>query len=154
MPCYFRAKTFSLLSTVILTSALGACDLPPAYFAEQLDAVPVPAPVLMRRVPGPDCPVRATPAAAEVSKKKGMDDGGDFEIDSSIAGNPEPSPEKETTTAPDKAELMQIKKERDCYRRAEQVARQRLNKLQVETTRTVTALDGVRHRVHPYRMRP
>lgn len=157
MSCYFRAKTSSLLSTVILTSALGACDLPPAYFAEQLNAVPVPAPVLMRRMSGPDCPVRpASVATAEASKKKGRDkdEGADFDSDSSKADKSKPSPEKAVTAAPDKGELIQIKKERDCYRRAEQVARRRLNKLQAETTRTVSALDDVKHRASPPQMRP
>ena len=157
MSCYFRAKTSSLLSTVILTSSLGACDIPPAYFVEQLDAVPVPAPVLMQRMSGPDCPVRPCPAAAaEASKLKDKDKdvGADFDSDSSKIDNTEPPPAKAVTAAPDKTELIQLKKERDCYRQAEQLARRRLKKLQTETTRTVSALDDVKQEAGSHPMRP
>lgn len=155
MLCRFPAKAFSILSVITLASGLGACELPPTYMVEQLDAVPVPAPMLMRSASGPDCGAQPSlPVAARASKSKGKDEGVDFENESAEAGKAQASAEKKTAAGPGIAELKEIEKERDCYRQAERVTRKHLNRLQVETTRTVSALDEVRQDMNLYRVRP
>ncbi len=152
---HLSTNVFSALPAIALAIGLGGCEGSPPYVVERLEAIPVPAPVLMRQMPNPDCRVRPRLAvAAGTENPKNKDVGSDFENQSFGASNPDKSPAKNTTSRPANADITVIKKERDCYRRAEQVARRRLNELQASATGTVLALGGVKHHLNAQSLRP
>ena len=149
-----RSRLCRLASILMVTASvcgLGACGVPPAYLAEQLRAVPVPASALMQKAPPPECEAPPDQEAAEV---KAEPDASETETDSEadesdtrtseIANETEQSPEP-----PAEADAGQIEQERDCYKRAEQVARVRLDKLQASAADTVAALGKISSQLQP-----
>jgi len=134
---------------ISLIAGLTACALEPVHLAAQLDRVPLPAPSAMAKTQTPDCSYQ-TPArtAGRGAQPKNSSAASDFEADASGAAGPDTSNAPAPGPGPSKAELKSIEKERDCYRRAEQIARNRLNQLQASTADTVVALDELKHQLH------
>jgi hypothetical protein len=154
MPRHVLAHAVSILPAISLTIGLGACT-GPVYFAEQLETIPVSGPVMMKSLQDPNCRFRSRLAVAtDKAKPLYKNVGSDFENDYSGTSSPETSLAKETTSTPANADLKDMQYERDCYRRAEQVARRRLNELQALATDTVAALDGVKHRLNAKSLQP
>ncbi|GBE42182.1 hypothetical protein BMS3Bbin10_00239 [bacterium BMS3Bbin10] len=154
MPPRFLAHAASILPAIALAAGLGACT-GPVYFAEQLKTIPVPGPVLMKSLSDPDCRLQPRLAVAtDKEKPKYKTAGPDFENDYSGTSKPETSLAKETASTPANAGLKDMQNERDCYRRAEQVAREHLNELQASATDTVVALDRVKHRLNAKSFQP
>ena len=147
MPHHFPVHIFSILPAIALAASLSACA-GPVYFMEQLETIPVPGPVMMKSLHDPNC--RSRPrivVAADKAKSKSKNAGSDFENDNSDAAKPATSQAKKKPSAPVSSKLKTMQKERDCYNRAEQVARKRLNEFQALATDTVAALDGVKNRL-------
>ena len=154
MPRHFLAHAVSILPAITLAAGLGACT-GPVYFTEQLETIPVPGPVLMKSLQDPKCRLRPRLSVAlGKAKPKNKKAGSDFENDNSGTSSPETSLAKDTTSTPANAGLKNMQNERDCYRRAEQVARRRLNELQALTTDTVAALGRVKHRLNAKNRQP
>lgn len=152
MPRQLSRIAWSVSRTIIFVAALGACAMPSAYMAERLDSVPQPTPVLMAQAPVPDCesqPVRTVPAVSPRSPGKEIATATaatDFEDE---LRNTEPLVVTERQAEPvsdiHDSELARLEAERDCYRRAEQLARQRLEALQASSAETLAALDDIRN---------
>ena len=147
MPRHFPARIFSILPAITFAASLGACT-GPVYFMEQLETIPMPGPVMMKSLHDPNCRSQSRLAvAADKSKSKSKNAGSDFENDNSGAAKPATSLAKKKSSTPASSKLKEIQKERDCYSRAEQVARKRLNEFQALASDTVAALDGVKNRL-------
>lgn len=117
---------------------------------EQLETIPVPGPVMMKSLQDPNCrfqPRLAVAADTAKSKSKSKNAGSDFENDTSGATPPATSLAKKKSSTPASSKLKNMRKERDCYNRAEQAARKRLNEFQALATDTVAALKGVKNRL-------
>ncbi len=54
MPRHFLVHAVSILPMISLAAGLGACT-GPVYFAEQLETIPLPGPVMMKSLQDPDC---------------------------------------------------------------------------------------------------
>ena len=154
MPRHFLVHAVSILPIISLAAGLGACT-GPVYFAEQLETIPLPGPVMMKSLQDPDCRFQSRIAVVtDKAKLKNKNAGSDFENDNSGTSIPATSLATEKTSTPANADLKVMQNERDCYMRAEQVARWRLNELQAVPTDMVVALDGVKHRLNAKSLQP
>jgi len=144
---YIPVHIFSILPAITLAAGLSACT-GPVYFIEQLETIPVPGPVMMKSLQDPNCRSQSRLAVAvNEAKSKSKNAGSDFENDNSGNTPPATSLAKRKSSTPASSQLKTMKKERDCYIRAEQVARKRLNEFHALATDTVEALDGVKNRL-------
>lgn len=129
MPQRLRIQNHTLFSILCLAS-LSCC----APVAQQLEAIPVPATAQLASLPPPKCPdVQTVDEATEeppVAEKTG---------EGSSGLSTQPSADSERA----------LKRERDCYRHAEQAARAKLTRLQATTDNTLTALDEMKRRYTP-----
>ncbi len=173
MPRHLSGIVWLTAKVCGLLAGLAACAPPHAYHAARLDSVPMPPSVLMARADEPDCrlavekavssaPAKQTVSKASETKRVAADAAGaDFEnetagentersepADAGTAVSPEAvEPQENAEAAPDprETELERLKQERDCYKRAEQLARQRLNALQTSSAETIAALNQMRN---------
>lgn len=154
MPRNFLVHAVSILPAITLAAGLGACT-GPVYFAEQLETIPVPGPVMMKSLQYPNCGYQPRLAVVrDKAKPENKNAVSDFENDNSSASIPVTAPATKKTSTPANTNLNDMQNERDCYMRAEKVARSRLNKLQALATDTVAALDRVKHRYNAKSLQP
>ena len=176
----------SILAVPVLAIAsaigLNGCTSP-AYYLNELETVPLPRPVLLRRLPKPDCltaplaiptkkraksraPVAAnnnsvapqkkaakernsstTEQTPEADTKRSETKEGRASATPNDPSKPDtPTAKKDVTKSP--VTIDDLKKERDCYRQAEQRARIRLQRLQASAADTVATLDEVKRKLH------
>ncbi|MDA7948087.1 MAG: hypothetical protein MPJ78_11505 [Hyphomicrobiaceae bacterium] len=129
------SKAFGLLA------GLAACAPPPAYLDGRLDTVPTPKPALMAKTSAPDCKVGVAPVLSSAAKEETTSDF-ESEVDGATASA---SPARiQAASGEQDGELKRLARERDCYRRAEQIARQQLEALQASFAQTMVALDRIR----------
>ena len=148
MPRKLLSIARSVPLAVSLIAGLTACALEPVHLAAQLDSVPLPAPATMAKTRAPNCSYQ-TPArvAARGAQPKSSSTASDFEADVAGAAGADTPNAPAPDAGPSKVTLKSIEQERDCYRRAEQIARNRLNQLQASTADTVVALDELKHQL-------
>lgn len=149
MQRHLSKVVWSIVKACGLLAGLAACAPPPAHFASRLDSVPTPTPVLMAKTSAPDCRIGAARASASTAKKPkaaAAADGpaSDFENEAEASNSTVASAKSKTSSEAPDNEVERLTRERDCYRRAEQVARQRLDALQATSTQTMLALDQLR----------
>lgn len=149
MPRKLLSIARSVPLAIALIAGLNACAMQPVYLAEQLDSVPLPAPTAMAKTQAPDCSGRAPARVAERGgQPKNSSTASDFEADTAGAAGADTPNAPAPDAGPSEVALKSIEQERDCYRRAEQIARNRLNQLQASTADTVVALDELKHQLH------
>lgn len=142
---------FSTLFALPMIVALAGCQ-GREHYAYQLDSIPLPSSVAMKKLSDPDCTI----SNADLPKKivlKSADDGSDPEGSAKDDQTPG-SADKRTLRK--KANLVdQLRWERDCYRNAELRARERLNSLQASTAVIVAQLRNVKQDLRqPMRLHP
>lgn len=135
-----------------LAVGLGGCQ-PAMYQAQPLQTISAPPAALLARLPAPDCVIwaraPATKSKAKSSAEPKPNDAAKAPGKKDGATTPTPKTSTKSAAAADrKAEKPgdyreALRKERDCYQRAEQRARARLERLQASTT---AALDDAERR--------
>ncbi len=146
---------FSALFVLPVIVALAGCQ-GREHYAYQLDSIPVPGRIAMKKLSQPDCAISSVGLPKNIVLK-------------SVEGDPEHKPDTAGATTGDqitgskdknvlrkKANLVdQLRWERDCYRNAERRARERLNSLQASTAVIVARLRNVKHDMQqPMRLHP
>lgn len=127
---HLRIQYHTLFSILCLVS-LGGCYAP---VVQQLEAIPLPAAAQLTSLPPPKCLAAQTIDEATeeppVAEKTDQGDGSE---------GMQPSADSERD----------LKRELDCFRHAEQAARDRLARLQASTVGTRAALEEMKRRYTP-----
>lgn len=133
---------FSTLFALPLIVALAGCQ-GREHYAYQLDSIPLPGSVAMKKLSHPDCTISNAGLPKNIVLKSAED-----------RSDPAGSADKRTLRK--KANLVdQLRWERDCYRNAELRARERLNSLQESTAVIVSQLRNVKQDLRqPMRLHP
>lgn len=133
---------FSKLFAVPLIVALAGCQ-GREHYAYQLDSIPLPSRVAMKKLSPPDCTISNADLPKNIVLK-------------SAENKSDPAGPAEKRTLRKKANLVdQLRWERDCYRNAELRVRERLHSLQASTAVIVSQLRNVKHDLRqPMRLHP